>query len=267
MPINGRFIQSADESIKSRRLAPGDGVFGLAVWIAIETSGRAGSVAAAFESNGRQMLEEASLPAQRRHNVALLPELSRLLGAADLGPHDITHIAVSHGPGSFTALRVGIVAARTLSQMVGAKLIAVPTLAGLAETVWQNMADPPEHLAAVLDAKRTHVFGQAFERTAHGYRSLAAPTELPPGELLAQLPRPRVVVGEGVTVHGNAIAAAGGTVLEPSLHRPAASAVLTIAQQAWAKHGETATTSYDRLEPFYVRLPEAEEKWRERSES
>jgi tRNA threonylcarbamoyladenosine biosynthesis protein TsaB len=63
---------------------------------------------------------------------------------------DLAGIAVSLGPGSFTGLRVGVAAAKGLAMSRGIKLVGVPTL----DIVAQTMKDVRMPLVAVLAAGR-----------------------------------------------------------------------------------------------------------------
>ena len=71
--------------------------------IAIETSSRRGSVAAA--ENGAR-LQYVVLSADRRHASELLPAIRTLCREMGWGVGEITAVYFSQGPGSFTGLRV-----------------------------------------------------------------------------------------------------------------------------------------------------------------
>src|SRR5205085_6075783 len=93
--------------------------------LALETSGAAGSVAAA---DGELLLAEESLSSTARHAADLLPAMDRLCIRVGWRPGDIAQCYVSIGPGSFTGLRVAVTCARHLALATGVTLIAVPTL-------------------------------------------------------------------------------------------------------------------------------------------
>jgi tRNA threonylcarbamoyl adenosine modification protein YeaZ len=63
----------------------------------------------------------------RVHDDDLLPAIDRLTRRASLTPRDITRIAVSSGPGGFTAVRMAITIAKTIADVTGAQCIPVPT--------------------------------------------------------------------------------------------------------------------------------------------
>lgn len=55
----------------------------------------------------------------RRHGRDLIPQIGSLLEAAGIRAKDLDAIAVGLGPGSYTGLRVGVTAAKTLAYAVG----------------------------------------------------------------------------------------------------------------------------------------------------
>jgi tRNA threonylcarbamoyl adenosine modification protein YeaZ len=79
---------------------------------------------------------------------------------------DLAWLAVAVGPGSFTATRIGVVAARTLAQQLEIPLFGVSTLAAIAwhqHRQWQT-AGP---LAVQLAAQRGQMFGGIFQASAN----------------------------------------------------------------------------------------------------
>ncbi|MFQ5491749.1 MAG: tRNA (adenosine(37)-N6)-threonylcarbamoyltransferase complex dimerization subunit type 1 TsaB [Phycisphaerae bacterium] len=225
--------------------------------VAIETSGRLGSVAL---SQGHRLIEAADLSAQQRHAVELLPVIASLFSNHRIDPSALAYVYVSAGPGSFTGLRVGMTVARTLSWAAGANVVRVPTL----DVVAQNAMDsepPPSHVAVLLDAKRRHVFAATFERRDDGYRRLTEPAEWDVAKLAATLPAHCALLGEGIPYHAQAVAATGLTVLPESFNRARAAVVHRLGY-ALARQGRFEPT--EKLVPIYVRRPEAEEVWEQR---
>lgn len=63
----------------------------------------------------------------------LMPNLERLLGSSGLDKRDISKIAVSIGPGSFTGLRIGIATAIGLKRSLGIDYVGISLLNAMAE--------------------------------------------------------------------------------------------------------------------------------------
>lgn len=128
--------------------------------LALETSGRLGSIALLeAEGDAATVRAERELPAGERTARSLLPCLQQTLAEQSWRPADVELICVTMGPGSFTGLRIGVVAAKTIAYATGAKLVGVHTLAAMAANV---AADSPR-LWTVLDAQRQELFVASFD--------------------------------------------------------------------------------------------------------
>ena len=103
----------------------------LPVILAVDTSGMCGTIA--LRRDGELLAERELEQSRRRHAQTLISEVKELLDAHGLVSADVDIAAVSHGPGSFTGLRVGIVFAKTLAYVTGCRIAAVDTLQAIAE--------------------------------------------------------------------------------------------------------------------------------------
>lgn len=234
------------------------------VWLGIECSGMTGSIAVAGGRWAQSLLAERPIRPQRRHNVELMPLVDATLRELGLGPADLTHVAVSVGPGSFTSLRVGVMTARGLGQALGCAVVGVPTLAALAEDAASRLSGAVT-LATLLDAKRGRAFSQAYSASPGRPPMPMDPlAERPPLPWLMALPRPALAVGEGVLAHASALAEAGVEAISPPVARPGAASVLRWGARHLAEAGPSALADPLALEPIYLRQPEAEERWQER---
>lgn len=227
--------------------------------LALETSGRIGSVALLEARGGAaRVLEESSLPAEVRTARSLIPEIDRLLRAHGWAPSDIELVGATTGPGSFTGLRIGVVAAKTLAYACGAKLVGVHTLAALAEPVLAEKAGTFARLWTVLDAQRQELFAACFDGAARRGTELRTPateviaidawlTQLAPGDAVIGPPAaklaPRLPGGVSVLASGGAA--------------PSAAAVGRLAFEAYER-GEFVPPL--ELVPNYYRRSAAEEK-------
>lgn len=127
--------------------------------LALETSNRVGSIALLEARDGpANVLRQVWLPLGERTARSLLPSIDALLREFSWRPADLELIATTTGPGSFTGLRIGVVAAKTLAYATGAKLVGVHTLAAIAAGA--NAKAP--RLWTVLDAQRQELFVASF---------------------------------------------------------------------------------------------------------
>jgi tRNA threonylcarbamoyladenosine biosynthesis protein TsaB len=225
----------------------------------LETSGRHGSAALA---DARGMLETRRLAGRMRHAGELLPAIREMLARQGWQSTRLTDVFVSVGPGSFTGLRVGVTVARTLAWSVKLRVVAVPTLDVVARNALA--ADPvPSRAAVLFDAKRGQVYAATFECDAGSgqCRTIRDAHLADPWSLLAACPRPLAVLGEGVAYHREAIADSGARVLDEALWWPTPEGVYRVGLEL---AGANRYTPGADLLPFYIRRPEAEEKWEAR---
>jgi len=116
----------------------------------IDTCGATGSVAMAEGESAPAVVASARLPG-RTASERLVPAIRELMAESGAGLGALDAVAVVHGPGSFTGVRVGLSAAKGLCEAAGVGLVAISRLAVLAE-----MARAPSgaRVRAVLDAGR-----------------------------------------------------------------------------------------------------------------
>jgi len=114
----------------------------------IDTAGAEGSVALAETESSPAVIATEVLPG-RTSSERLVPAVRRLLEERGWRLKDLAAVVVVHGPGSFTGVRVGVSAAKGLSEAGGVGLIAVSRLALLAAAV-----GGAGKVFAVLDAGR-----------------------------------------------------------------------------------------------------------------
>jgi tRNA threonylcarbamoyladenosine biosynthesis protein TsaB len=115
----------------------------------IHTAGGEGSVALADTEAAGLLVATEMLPG-RTSSERLVPAVRRLMEGLGWRLGELAAVVVVDGPGSFTGVRVGLSAAKGLSEASGVGLIAVSRLALLAASV--DGEGGPVH--AVLDAGR-----------------------------------------------------------------------------------------------------------------
>ena len=115
----------------------------------IHTAGGEGSVALA-DTGLAQPIVATEVLLGRTSSELLVPTVRRLLEVRGWSLNELGALVVVNGPGSFTGVRVGLSAAKGLSEAAGVPLIAVSRLALLAASV----DGAGEAVHAVLDAGR-----------------------------------------------------------------------------------------------------------------
>ena len=79
-------------------------------------------------ARGGRVLATATVADQMAHAEQLLPLISECLDDAGVRPNDLAQLIVGLGPGPFTGLRVGVVTARVLSQVLRLHLRGICSL-------------------------------------------------------------------------------------------------------------------------------------------
>jgi tRNA threonylcarbamoyladenosine biosynthesis protein TsaB len=75
-----------------------------------------------------RVLGEESWFSVNRHTVELMPRLARLMEQQGISPSNLTGLAISLGPGSFTGLRIGMGVVKGLALGQGLPLVGIPPL-------------------------------------------------------------------------------------------------------------------------------------------
>jgi tRNA threonylcarbamoyladenosine biosynthesis protein TsaB len=123
--------------------------------LAIETTGPFASTAV-IDENG--VVFEKGSDQKMNHLQSLVAMIAALLEENGLSLSDVTCVAASEGPGSFTGIRIGVSAARALAQAKGIPAIGVPTLAGFVYRLpaYRGVVCP------VFDARRGELYCGLF---------------------------------------------------------------------------------------------------------
>src|SRR5574340_1239185 len=102
--------------------------------------------------DGSQLTAEMLWQSRRHHTVELAPALVELFRRTGIKMTDVQVLGVALGPGSFTALRVGLAFVKGLALSRKLPVVGVPTLDILA--AGQPLSKSKMPLAAVLQAGR-----------------------------------------------------------------------------------------------------------------
>jgi len=126
--------------------------------LAMETTGALGSVAIIDEQKNICGFKASSDAMSHLKN--LIPMVAELLDEAGVAKSELSYVATSQGPGSFTGIRIGVSTARALCQSLGIKGIAVPTMEGfLAKPEAVEAKTNGKVCCAIINARRGQVYG------------------------------------------------------------------------------------------------------------
>ena len=206
--------------------------------LAFDTSSAAVTVALA--APGGEILASSTTVDALRHGELLAPAIAAALESAGATPRDLTRIAVGVGPGPFTGLRVGLVTARTMADVLGIEVAGVCSLDLLARQ--SSLALP---VAVATDARRKEIYWALYDGPAAdgSRRRLEGPAVDKPAEVahvLSGLP----VIGRGAVLYADALGVSDVAVEE----YPSAEVLATGVA--------TGTLAVVAPEPLYLRRPD-----------
>lgn len=138
------------------------------IWLALDTSTAAMTIA--LMQRGEVVASSDSL-SERNHSIRLLPAVEALLAQQGMKAKDLAGIAVGHGPGSYTGIRIGVTVAKMMAWSLHLPLVGISSLEALAYgVVLRNQQVPDKELlpfrkwiVPLMDARRGKVYTGLYE--------------------------------------------------------------------------------------------------------
>lgn len=230
--------------------------------LALDTATATASLAV-YDRTRDRLLGEMTWDGRRRQTQDLLVAARSLLGLLDLTPDQVTALAVTTGPGSFTGVRIAVSTAKGMGLGLPAPpaVIGLPTLCVTAAP-WLAVAasvSPPVRLCAVIQAGRGRYNWASFSADNPLYRPVAADNHAGTAQELAgwlgeQGARTTWwLAGEiGDELAAAVAPLAQSTVLDPTFAMRRAGALARLAARHLAAgHAD----SLEALQPLYLRQP------------
>lgn len=229
--------------------------------LALDTATTTASLAV-YDLNNKTLLAELTWEARRRQTQDLLVMAQGLLAQLEQTPQQLTALAVTTGPGSFTGVRIGISTVKgiALGLPTPPRIVGLPTLAVTAAPWFAvlNQLQPHGVICALIHAGRGRYNWVNFTPDQFLWRPAAADHHTGSvGELAAALaetaPRTTLCVGEVDQAVADAVQGlAHVTVVDAvSGWRRAGHLAHRAALQLAAGAGDALST----LEPLYLRTP------------
>ncbi len=206
--------------------------------------------------DGNDLLAECTLLAGRRHSALLAPLIQQLLAQVEVEAADLTALAVSVGPGSYTGTRIGVALAKGLAAGQRLPLLPVTTL----ETIAAQGYPRPGPLIATVSAGRQRVIWAEYHYAAAAWRERQAPQISDWAALLAAYGQPIFICGEVSPAGWQAVQAAqakGGQieVAAPAVGLRRAGYLAEIAWRRWRENAERDSFPAERVMPLYLKPP------------
>ena len=218
--------------------------------LAIDTSGNTAGLALATEN---KLINEISFSHKMDMLRRLMPNIDKLFSDAGMSRADLDGVIISLGPGSFTGLRIGMAAAKSIAHVLGKPLVSVPTLDVLA-----NGAMPmcPRSIVAAIHARPGDVFWALYRCENAELIKVIDDNASSVEEMIAAAKQETQVVfcGDGAQRNREAIDAEFGSacILKEEFNspNPAILAVLGLKRLTIGDYDDTF-----KIEPRYVRKP------------
>lgn len=215
--------------------------------------------------DGAQLAAETIWYSHQHHTIELAPSVAELLERIDASLSDVEAVAVATGPGSFTALRVGLALVKGIAIARKVPVIGVPTLDVLAA----GQGSSTRALAAVLQAGRSRIAVVWYRYSKMGREDKSAG----PGEgergweaqgaaeittidaLARSIDRPTIVAGELTPEERLRLRRKKVNVLVAAPHlcvrRPS-----VLAEIGWARYQSGQVDDTAALSPIYLHINE-----------
>jgi tRNA threonylcarbamoyladenosine biosynthesis protein TsaB len=117
-------------------------------------------------ADGSHLLGVKSSDQPRDHAAFLQPAIQQLLHETKINPSQLSAVAVTSGPGSYTGLRVGMASAKGLCFGLNIPLLTIPTTEVMCTAALQQLTVKDTFLLApMIDARRMEVFTAVYTNT------------------------------------------------------------------------------------------------------
>jgi len=220
-----------------------------------------------------RLLARRVTPPDKNHSETLLGAIVDAMKEAGVRFSDIGLMAVGLGPGSFTALRIGVSTMKALSYAHDVPLVGISTLDVLAggllrkwrdfvpdggdsiDTPWRRMVEKRAKVAAVIDARRGELYCAVYRLEGGNVMVRETPYRtITPGALLDELEGPSILVGSGCDLLDESDTASHVIVAGEYRH-PDGGVLADMAREGY----ESGRLTDNRdLVPLYVRRSDAE---------
>ena len=109
------------------------------------------------------LIAEHNTVVENAHASILSTTISQLIATASISYHQLSAIAISAGPGSYTGLRIGVSLAKGLSYGLDIPFIAISTLEAMAYSMAQQQPDSSGIYIPMIDARHSNIYTGIYD--------------------------------------------------------------------------------------------------------
>jgi tRNA threonylcarbamoyladenosine biosynthesis protein TsaB len=157
--------------------------------LAIDTATRSIGIAL---HNGHELVAEHHWASDGHHTIQLAPEVALTLRRAAVATANLTAVAVTKGPGSYTGLRIGMALAKGLALAHNLRMVAIPTL----DIVALVQPERPEPMLCLIQAGRARLAGMWYKWGLTGWEAFDGPVNMTWSDIIAGLEEETYICGE-----------------------------------------------------------------------
>jgi tRNA threonylcarbamoyl adenosine modification protein YeaZ len=224
--------------------------------LAMDTSNKVLSVALVEDDS---VVSSFTLNIKKNHSVTLMPAIDRLFKVAAWTPQQVEKIVVSVGPGSYTGVRMAVTTAKTLAYTLNKPLVAISSLALLAQNAYffEGLIVP------FFDARRDNVYAGVYRFINGKLAAIVEDSHIVLAKLLASLTKKKQILflGEDVAkfeAKVKSILPQAMTCQSATLNIPHAENLALMSQEV------ESIKDIHAFVPWYLKRVEAEKKWLEK---
>jgi tRNA threonylcarbamoyladenosine biosynthesis protein TsaB len=203
--------------------------------------------------------DQATPPPKGNHAEVLLPLIRALFAGANLSLSELSGIAVTIGPGSFTGLRIALATVKGIAYECGLPVVGVSTLHANAARVVDDGV-----ICSLLDARKHEVYAALFRRAGKVFTRVSEDAVLSVSrvsELLSDCGAVKpFLIGDGAAAYEMQVKDSFGGALRFSAGDEFGSVAAQAALLARPRFLAQATDDIGVLSPHYLRPSEAQSK-------
>jgi tRNA threonylcarbamoyladenosine biosynthesis protein TsaB len=194
----------------------------------------------------------------KRHAESLVPAIDFICRQAHVELDEIGAIAVDHGPGLFTGLRVGVATAKAMASALRIPVVGVSSLDLLAFPLRSSN----RRIVSVVDARRGEVFYAFYRQVPGGVQRLSEPAVGSPEQLCNEIQATGedcVAIGDGARRYADQlIDLIKVEIADAGLAYPSPASLVQLAHARAVR--EEFVNAWE-VQPVYLRKADAEINW------
>ena len=205
-----------------------------------------------------QILVDLKFDVRVTYSEILMPTIDMAFKTVGMKIDDLDGLAISIGPGSFTGLRIGLSTAKGLCAGSKKPLVAVPSLDALAS----HSLYCRYQVAPLLDAKKDQVYAALYDTSEGELKREGEYMAVSVEDLVKKMSKKTLFVGPGARLYRKELTDLLGENACFALNDQSFPSGASIARMGVGKLACGETEDIANLEPLYIRMSEAELKFK-----